>query len=305
MFTRLFIVSAVVLWPVLGAAQDPQRVQAHAAKPSTATDNEDQAVGAGNQSPTKPAPDDHLAHPAAIADRAEPPLPPISDADRAAAFPPGLEGHATHDRRITAFVLFDQLEWQGGERGGLSIDTKSWIGGDLHRLWLRGEGESSDGRPENAQVHAMYGRSFARWWDVVAGVRQDFRPGSPQAWFAIGVQGLAPQWFEIEATGYLGRAGRTHARVEVEYELLITNRVVLQPLLEAELYGKSDPARGIGAGLSALDAGMRLRYEVRRELAPYVGLTWHRALFGTADYARADGAEVGRVRVAVGLRTWF
>jgi copper resistance protein B len=91
----------------------------------------------------------------------------------------------------------------------------------------------------------------------------------------------------------------------VEYELLLTNRLILQPLIEAQVYGKSDPARGIGAGLSSIDAGLRLRYELRREFAPYVGLTWHRALFGTADYARADGAEVGRARFALGLRTWF
>jgi copper resistance protein B len=119
------------------------------------------------------------------------------------------------------------------------------------------------------------------------------------------VQGLAPQWFELELTGYLGQSGRTHARVEVEYELLFTNRLILQPLVELELYGKDDPERGIGAGLSAVDAGLRLRYELRREIAPYIGLTWHRATFGTADYARADGEEVGRVRVAFGVRTWF
>ena len=118
----------------------------------------------------------------------------------AAAFPAGLEGHATHDRRINTFVLFDQLEWQGGENGGLSIDNKTWIGGDVNRLWLRAEGESSDGRPENAQLHALYGRSISRWWDVVAGVRHDFRPGPGQDWLAVGIQDLAPQWFKVEAT---------------------------------------------------------------------------------------------------------
>jgi copper resistance protein B len=255
------------------------------------------------------AQDPHAGHakPATNGSAAAPrePIPPITDADRAAAFPQGLEGHATHDRRLTTFVLFDQLEWQGGENGGVSIDNKSWIGGDLNRLWFRAEGESSDGRPENAQIHVMYGRSISRWWDVVAGVRQDFRPGPAQAWLAVGIQGLAPQWFEVEATAYVGRAGRTHARLEVEYELLLTNRLILQPLVEAEIYGKDDPARGIGAGLSSVDAGLRLRYEFRREFAPYIGLTWHRALFGTADYTRADGEEVGRARVAFGVRTWF
>ena len=284
LLTRFVMVAVLGGIPSAAAAQDPHAGHAPSlpAKPA----QEPPASGAEEEQPKEP-------------------IPPLSDADRVAAFPEGLEGHATHDRRLTTFVLFDQLEWQGGENGGLSIDNKTWIGGDLNRLWIRAEGESSDGRPENAQLHVLYGRSISRWWDVVAGARQDFRPGAPQAWLAVGIQGLAPQWFEIEATAYLGRAGRSHLRFEVEYEMLLTNRLILQPLLEAEVYGKSDPLRGIGSGLSSIDAGLRLRYEVRREFAPYVGLTFHRALFGTADYARAEGESVGRVRVALGVRTWF
>ena len=99
-----------------------------------------------------------------------------------------------------------------------------------------------------AQAHAPYGRAIHRWWDVVAGVRQDFRPGPARTWAAVGVQGLAPYWFEVEATAYIGESGRTHFRFETEYELLLTNRLVLQPLVELEIYGKSDPERGIGAG---------------------------------------------------------
>jgi copper resistance protein B len=289
-FARL-LVFVVILWPSLATAQDPHA--GHAQPP------------AANQSPVKPPEEDHAAHIPAAVKQPKEPLPPISDADRAAAFPQGLGGHATHDRRITSFVLFDQLEWQGGDNGGASIDNKNWIGSDINRLWIRAEGESSAGRPENAQLHALYGRSFSRWWDVVVGLRQDFRPGPAQGWLALGIQGLAPQWFEIEVTGYLGQSGRTHARFEVEYELLFTNRLILQPLIEAEIYGKDDPERGIGAGLSSIDAGLRLRYEFRRELAPYVGITWHRALYGTADYAREEGEEIGRARLAVGVRAWF
>lgn len=203
------------------------------------------------------------------------------------------------------FVLFDQLEWQGAGGGGLSLENKSWFGGDRNRLWIRAEGESEDGVVENALAHALLGRSFSRWWDVVAGVRQDFRPGDPQTWAAVGIQGLAPYWFEVEATAYVGPGGRTHARFEAEYDLLLTNRLILQPLLEVEMYGKSDPERGIGAGLSSIEGGLRLRYEFRREFAPYVGLTWDRKLFGTGDFARADGESAGSTRLAFGLRTWF
>jgi copper resistance protein B len=202
-------------------------------------------------------------------------------------------------------VLFDQLEWQGAGDGGVNLENTTWIGGDVDRIWLRAEAESEDGRMENAFAHALWGHSFSRWWDVVAGVRQDFRPGDPQTWAAVGIQGLAPYWFEIEATGYLGAGGRTHARLEAEYDLLLTNRLILQPLAEFEIYGKSDPERGIGAGLSSFEGGVRLRYEIRREFAPYMGITWQQKFFGTADFARAAGEGTGTTRVAFGLRTWF
>ena len=121
----------------------------------------------------------------------------------------------------------------------------------------------------------------------------------------MGIQGLAPYWFEVEATAYVGAGGRTHFRFEGEYELLLTNRLIFQPLLEVEVYGKADPERGIGAGISTAEAGLRLRYEFRREFAPYLGVTWQRKFFGTADAARAAGEETGGARLAVGLRFWF
>ena len=175
-------------------------------------------------------------------------IPRLTDEDRKAAFP-DVDGHAVHDSAVHSFVLLDQLEWQAADGGsGLNLDSQGWIGRDRDRLWLRAEGESERGRVGEAQAHVLYGRQFSRWWDVVAGIRQDFRPGPAQTWAAIGVQGLAPYWFEVEATAYVGASGRTHARFEVEYELLLTNRLILQPLVEAEIVGKSDPERGVGAG---------------------------------------------------------
>ena len=243
----------------------------------------------------------------AAAQAAEPkePIPPVTEADRAAAFPPGLEGHEVHDRKINFLALFDRIEWRGGSSGGSNIENTTWIGGDIDRLWLRVEAETDDGRVESAAVHALWGHSISRWWDVVAGVRQDFRPGDPQALAAVGIQGLAPYWFEVQATAYVGAGGRTQARFEAEYDLLLTNRLILQPLAELAITGKSDPERRIAAGLSSIEAGLRLRYEIRREFAPYVGVTWDRKLFGTADLARADGEKAGRARVTVGVRTWF
>lgn len=233
-------------------------------------------------------------------------IPRITDEDRKAAFPQDVEGHAVHDRSINSYVLLDQLEWQAKAGGtGLNIDTKGWVGRDRDRLWFRAEGDGEDGRVGEAEAHLLYGRQFSRWWDVVAGVRQDFEPGPSRTWAAFGIQGLAPYWFEIELTGYVGASGRTHLRGEVEYELLLTNRVVLQPLIELELFGKSDPERGIGAGLSTTEMGLRLRYEFKREFAPYVGVTWNNKWGRTADLAEAAGEDTGGARFVTGLRLWF
>lgn len=232
-------------------------------------------------------------------------IPPVTDADREAAFP-DVHGHPAHDTSVNYFVLFDQLEWQGG-RGldAFSWDTKGWVGQDRNRFWFRSEGDRAGGRTEQAQTHLLYGRAFARWWDVTAGLRVDTLPDTPRGALALGVQGLAPYWFEVEASAYVEPSGRTHLRVETDYDLLITNRLVLQPLLEFEVYGRADRERLVGAGLSTGELGVRLRYEFRREFAPYVGVVWTRRFFGSADLARAAGHDVAGTRVAVGLRTWF
>lgn len=232
-------------------------------------------------------------------------IPQLTDEDRKAAFP-DVEGHTVHDSAVNYFVLLDQLEWQAAaDGGGFSLDSTGWIGRDRNRLWFRAEGDSEEGRIGEAQAHVLYGRQVSRWWDIVGGIRQDFRPGAAQAWAAIGVQGLAPYWFEIEATAYVGASARTHARFEVEYELLLTNRLILQPLLEVEIFGKSDPERAVGAGVSTTDAGFRVRYELRREVAPYAGVTWSRKWGKTADFAEASGEETGGARLVTGLRLWF
>ena len=233
------------------------------------------------------------------------PIPPVTDADRAAAFP-DVQPHSIGDDAMHYFVLVDQLEWQAGDAApGMTWDSAGWVGTDLNRLWFRTEGEAEDGRLGGAEAHLFYGRAIARWWDVVIGLRQNLEPGPAQSWFALGVQGLAPYWFEIEATAYLGAGGRTAARLEAEYELLLTNHLVFQPLVEVNLYGKTDSERRIGAGLSTFEAGFRVRYEVRRELAPYLGVTWVKAFGDTADLASAAGESARGRRYVAGLRLWF
>ena len=282
------------------SAQPPAQTHGHAGNGAT--------LAAKQQKPPATGQEDHSAQHTPATQKEYPAgVPPVTDEDRKAAFP-ALDGagHAVHDSAGHYYVLFDQLEWQAGDgiRGG-NWDNRGWIGRDVDRFWFRTEGEAADGDLAEAQAHALYGRAIHRWWDVVAGVRQDFRPGPARTWAAIGLQGLAPYWFEVEATAYIGESGRTHFRVETEYELLLTNRLILQPLVELEIYGKSDPERGIGTGLSSGDAGLRVRYELRREFAPYIGVTWNRKFFGTGDFAQAAGEDTGGARVATGVRVWF
>jgi copper resistance protein B len=258
-------------------------------------------------------PDPHAGHtqpkpagePQAASGDLPPFIPPVTDADRAAAFP-DVMGHAVHDSDVNWFVLFDQLEWHPTEGpDGLDWDTKGWIGKDRDRFWFRTEGANDVGRIREANAHLLYGRAIARWWDLVAGLRQDVEPGSPQTWAAVGVQGLAPYGFEVEATAYVGGSGRTQLRVQTEYDVLLSNRWILQPLVDAVVFGKEDPDRDVGAGLSSIDAGLRLRYLVRREFAPYVGVTWNWKFSGTKDLARADGDPASLVRLALGVRLWM
>jgi copper resistance protein B len=278
---------------------------------SPGTDSHGGHPQAGASRPTKPAPQPAEAgqHQHPSEDERSPQLPPfippVTDEDRKAAFP-NIEAHAVHDRAINYFVVVDQLEWQSVSKGaGFNLDSEGWIGRDRDRIWFRAESNGEDGRVAEAQAHMLYGHQISRWWDVVGGVRQDFRPGRAQTWAAVGVQGLAPYWFEVEATAYVGGSGRTHARFEVEYELLLTNRLIVQPLVEVEIVGKADPERRVGAGVSTTEAGFRLRYEFKREIAPYVGVVWSNKWGKTADFARDAGEDPGAARFVTGLRLWF
>jgi copper resistance protein B len=233
------------------------------------------------------------------------PVPPVTEEQRQTAFP-DVHGHTTHDTSFHYKVLFDQLEWQyiHGKQG-LRWDNSTWLGGDVNRFWIKTEGEAVDGVVDDADIRLLYGRAFSRWWEWVAGVKQDMRPSPSHTWFAIGLHGTAPQRIQIDGMVYVGPNSHTAARFEAEYELHLTQRLVLQPLVELSFAGKDDPDRGIGAGLSTGEVGFRLRYEMRRELAPYAGVVWHRKLFGTGDFADQAGQDAGGWHVVAGFRTWF
>ena len=232
-------------------------------------------------------------------------IPVPTDADRAAAFAPLHAGHA-HGTGIHSKIQFNRLEaWDADPGSGQAWEGRAWFGGDLRRLWLRSEGERIGGSTHGADLEVLYGQATGPWWDLLAGLRHDFSPGPSRTWAAIGVQGLAPYKFEVSATAYVGSGGHTAFNAEVEYELLFTSRLILQPLLEVELHGRDDPQRGIGSGLSTMEAGLRLRYEVTRQFAPYLGLVHERSFGGTADLRRLHDEPVRDTRWVAGLRVWF
>lgn len=247
---------------------------------------------------------DHSQHVSTAPQAPRAPIPPITDADREAAKPPAHGHH--HGGGVFSYLLFDRLEtWDADPGTGQAWEAQGWVGSDMHRLWVRSEGERQHGRTESADIEVLYGRPIARWWDLVAGVRHDIAPGRDQNFAAIGVMGMAPYKFEVEATLYLGESGQTAARVEAEYELLLTNRLILQPVIEAEWHGKDDASRGIGSGLGKIETGLRLRYEFTRKLAPYVGVVHERSFGGTADFVRDEGEATRDTRVVAGVRFWF
>lgn len=210
------------------------------------------------------------------------------------------------DARNFGSLLIDRLERTvDADADSAHYEVQAWFGRTYDRLVLKAEGEIADGDVEEARTELLWGHAIAAFWDAQLGVRHDAGTGPDRSWLAFGVQGLAPYWFDAEATAYLGGNGRTALRAEAEYDLLLTQRLVLQPRAEANLHGRDDAARGLGSGLSDLAAGLRLRYEFRREFAPYVGVERSRIFGGTKDLARAAGRDAGGTHWVAGVRFWF
>ena len=226
-------------------------------------------------------------------------------APTAASASPAPYGSPVNDEQVWAHLVVDQLEARIA-RGdtGLRWQAQAWAGPDEWRIWLKSEGEATRHGVEDGQQEAYFSKPVSTYWDVQVGGRYDLdsRPG--RAWAAIGVEGLAPRFFNVDATAYAGQKGLA-GKLEVSYDQLITNRLVLQPKAELNLYGQNDPARLVGAGVSDLDAGLRLRYEITRKFAPYVGVTWEQGFGRTADLMRRAGRGAGAVRFTVGLATWM
>ena len=200
-----------------------------------------------------------------------------------------------NDNAHIGMITFDQLEHAFAPGSATDWNADAWYGGDFDKIWLRSEGEHSDGRLD-ARTEVFWDHAFTSFWDWQIGARHDSGLGGARDWAAFGVRGLAPYGFEVEATAYAADEDRTALRLRTEYEMLITQKLVLQPELETNFYGKRDRERDIAAGLSDAKVGWRLRYEIRREFAPYVGIVWTRRF---AHNARAD------TQLVAGVRFWF
>lgn len=219
---------------------------------------------------------------------------------------PGMEGM---EWGTESLILLDQLEFAPGGAGRpLGLDAIGWYGGAYNRLWFRAEGEHlTAGGEGEGEAQLLYGRMISPYWDALVGVRVNTRWGDERATrglLAVGLEGLAPYWFELAPTLFVSEDGDLSARLEASYELLFTQRLVAEPELELNAALQEVPEFGVGRGLNDIELGLRLRYEIKREFAPYVGFSWTRRFGESADFARAAGEGVRDGSVVAGLRVW-
>jgi len=211
------------------------------------------------------------------------------------------------DEQSFASLLVDRFEAVRNDDNTTAVyDLQAWYGRDYNRVVLKAEGDISSGKLEESDTELLWGHAVATFWDTQLGLRYENSEEDPdRSWLAFGFQGLAPYWFELNITAYLGENGRSALGLEAEYELLFTQKLILQPRLEVNFYGKDDPDRTRGSGLSDITAALRLRYEIRREFAPYMGIEWAGKFGDTANYARAAGESEDETRIVAGVRFWF
>jgi len=218
----------------------------------------------------------------------------------------GMAGMETSDQISFGWLSADELEYLSGNEGdGYAWNLQANYGDDRNKLWVRTQGLKVPGELDpTTSGEILWWRPHSAFWGTQLGLRQDFGDGA-HTYLAAGIEGVAPYWFIVEATGYVGDDGRLAARVKVSYDVRFTNRLILTPNVEANAYSKSEDERGLGAGLGNIEAGLRLRYEMRRKFAPYAGYVWERSFSGTADRRRAAGDPVNEHRFVAGFRMWF
>jgi copper resistance protein B len=222
---------------------------------------------------------------------------------------PGLEPGAMQpvmDQGIYTHAIFNQLEgrWNGSNTE-FRWQGQGWVGTDYDKLWIKSEGTLSKGMVDDGQDQFLYSRAITTYFDLQGGLRSDIDSRPIRNWAAFGIQGLAPYFFDLEVTGFVSGEGHLAAKLEASYDVLLTQRLILQPQLELNLYSKADPVRLVGAGFSDIDTGLRLRYEFSRKFAPYIGVVYQGKFGQTANFARQAGDSTGDFRFVFGIRTWF
>ncbi|MBI0476953.1 copper resistance protein B [Sphingomonas sp. MA1305] len=249
------------------------------------------ALAAGN-APAPPLPTDHAAD-------------NVYGADAMAMGRHHLQQH--HGGQNFNQVLLNLAEYQfRNGRDGYRWDGEAWFGGDINRLFVKSEGEGAFRKGvESAEVQALYSRPIGPYFNLQAGVRQDLGPSPKRTYATVGFEGLAPGFFELEGALFLSNKGDVLGRLEGYYDQRITQRLVLQPRAELNFAAQDVPENRIGSGLSNAELGLRLRYEVRREFAPYIGVSWDRRFGDTARFARADGDKATSRSIVAGVRMWF
>jgi len=243
---------------------------------------------------------------------------PAGKADLDSVIPAGKQSRASGapaewkepvvDDKLYSMFLVDRLEYGDPEGTNNYLwDAQGWIGGDYNKLWFKTEGEGpfNGGSPEDTEFQALYNRMISPFWGLQAGLRYDVNPNPDRGLAVLGVQGLAPYWFESDTALFVSEHGDVSFRGEFEYELLLTQRLILQPRLEVNLAAQDVPEYGTGSGLSNTEMGVRLRYEIKREFAPYIGVRWEQAYGDTRDIARAEGEATSSTALVLGVRAWY
>lgn len=240
-----------------------------------------------------------------------PPAPRVGAADAIygadAMAPARARLYAEHGGGTVSKIMIDQAEIRvANGKDSYVWDAEGWYGGDIDKLVVKSEGEGEfGGALDTGEAQALWGHAIGPYFDLQAGVRQDFGPGASPTYAVIGFEGLAPYWFDIEGALFVSHKGDVTARFEGSYDQRITQRLILQPWTELGFALQDVPEQGVGAGLSTVELGVRLRYEIEREFAPYVGFVWERKVGQTARFARAAGEDASRPAVVAGLRVWF
>lgn len=215
---------------------------------------------------------------------------------------------AAHGGQVSTLILGERLELHSNDGDPLTVwEAQAWVGGDIQKFWFKTEGEyeTKEGQSEHAEVQALYSRAVNPFWDLQVGLRHDIKPDPSRSYAVIGVQGVAPYWFELDAQLFLSDKGDASARLEAEYEVRLTQRWILQPRIELNAAFSDDEDIGVGSGLSTAEAGLRLRYELTREFAPYLGVSWDYAFGNTQNFVRAEGEHSNQFSWVAGIRFWY